>query len=288
MTFLPCVCLGRAQRDPHHRPDPDARESPGEGERSLSPVGWFRGIHTAIHDSFHNPSVISISWGGPEQTWSRQTLRALNHQFKVAAALGITVCAAAGDNGYTDGVSGTAANVDFPASSPYVLACGGTSLRSSEGRITSETVWNDGPNKSNPQSATGGGVSAFFAMPSYQQSAGVPASVDPPFNTGRGVPDVAGAADPYTGYRVRVDGTNQVIGGTSAVAPLWAALITLVNQKLGNPAGYLNPLLYANAAAGGAFTDIVSGDNGAYQAGPGWDPCTGLGSPDGTVLADLL
>jgi kumamolisin len=240
-------------------------------------MGWLRGISSAIHDSFHNPSVISISWGGPEQTWTR-------------AALGITICAAAGDNGYTDGVPGMSANVDFPASSPYVLACGGSSVKSADGSITDETVWNDAPNNPNPSNAgaTGGGISAFFPLPSYQSDADVPPSINPPNNPGRGVPDVAGDADPNTGYRIRVDGTNQVVGGTSAVAPLWAGLLALINQKLGKPVGFVNPLLYSQGLSGGGFNDIVSGTNGKYAAGPGWDPCTGLGSPDGTALSEVL
>jgi kumamolisin len=251
-------------------------------------LGWLRGIGTAIHDSFHQPSVISISWGGPEETWTRQALRAMNFQFKAAAAMGITICAAAGDNGFTDGIPGSSAHVDFPASSPYVLACGGTSLKSSGSNISSETVWNDGPNRANPSSGTGGGISAFFALPFYQSAANVPPSVNPPNKPGRGVPDVAGDADPNTGYRVRVDGTDQIVGGTSAVAPLWAGLIALFNEKLGSPSGFLNPLLYNQGLAGGGFNDIVSGNNGAYEAGPGWDACTGLGSPNGTVLSGVL
>jgi kumamolisin len=253
-------------------------------------MGWLRGISSAIHDSFHNPSVISISWGGPEQTWTRAALRAMNYEFKTAAALGITICAAAGDNGYTDGVPGMSANVDFPASSPYVLACGGSSVKSADGSITDETVWNDAPNNPNPSNAgaTGGGISAFFPLPSYQSDADVPPSVNPPNNPGRGVPDVAGDADPNTGYRIRVDGTNQVVGGTSAVAPLWAGLLALINQKLGKPVGFVNPLLYSQGLSGGGFNDIVSGTNGKYAAGPGWDPCTGLGSPDGTALSEVL
>jgi kumamolisin len=251
-------------------------------------LGWLRGISAAIHDSFHQPSVISISWGGPEGSWSRQALRAINFEFKAAAAMGITICGASGDNGYTDGVPGSVAHVDFPASSPYVLACGGTSLESSGDSISAETVWNDGPNEANPTSATGGGVSAVFPVPSYQSDANVPPSVNPPNKPGRGIPDVAGDADPNTGYRVRVDGTDQIVGGTSAVAPLWAGLIALINQKLGKPVGFLNPLLYNQGVAGGGFNDITSGNNGRYKSGAGWDPCTGLGSPNATVLADLL
>ena len=257
-----------------------------------STLGWFLGVGEAIHDAFRNPSIISISWGGPEKfSWNLATCNAIDILFQAAAAMGITVCAAAGDNGYTDGVPGSTPYVDFPASSPYVLACGGTSLKSVNGTISDETVWNDGPNPSNPKSATGGGVSTFFpqiAPSSYQSNVNVPPSENTSVNPARGVPDVAGNADPNTGYIIRVDGTTQTVGGTSAVAPLWAGLLALVNQQLGKPVGFVNPLLYSQGVAGGGFNDIVDGSNGKYQAGPGWDPCTGLGSPNGAVLPSLL
>jgi kumamolisin len=105
------------------------------------------------------------------------------------------------------------------------------------------------------------------------------------------VPDVAAVADPATGYRVRVDGKPFVLGGTSAVAPLWAALVCRLTQALGRPLGLLQPVLYANATAGAptkGFRDITSGDNGAYHAAAGWDPCTGLGVPEGSVLLDVF
>jgi kumamolisin len=248
-------------------------------------LGWLRAISTAIHDSYHNPSIISISWGGPEDSWSRAAIAAMNYEFQVAGALGITICTAAGDQGFTDGVPGTQAHVDFPASSPYVLACGGTRLESAGGNISAESVWND-----SADSATGGGVSAIFDLPSYQSDADVPASVNPPHRAGRGVPDVAGDADPNTGYRIRVDGQDVIIGGTSAVAPLWAALLARINQTLGARVGYVNAMLYSQGAAAGAFNDITSGDNGhgGYSAGPGWDACTGLGTPNGTALSEIL
>jgi len=148
--------------------------------------------------------------------------------------------------------------------------------------IAREVVWNDGPG-----SATGGGVSAVFALPSYQDAAHVPPSANPGGGRGRGVPDVAGDADPESGYQVIVDGQPGVIGGTSAVAPLWAGLIALINAQLGRPVGYLNPLLYAPAAKS-TFHDITVGDNDGYQATKGWDACTGLGSPDGVKLLAAL
>jgi kumamolisin len=173
--------------------------------------------------------------------------------------------------------------VDFPASSPFALGCGGTKLIASGHSISSETVWDESPG-----SATGGGVSDFFAPPAYQSSASVPPSDNPGARKGRGVPDVAGDADPESGYVVRVDGEQAVIGGTSAVAPLWAGLIALINQKLGRPVGYLNPLLYGSLVGTNALRDISAGSNGVYSAGRGWDACTGWGSPDGSKLLDAL
>ncbi len=155
-----------------------------------------------------------------------------------AAALGVTITVAAGDNGSSDGASGN--NVDFPASSPHVLGCGGTTLEGSGTTISSETVWNDG----SAGGATGGGVSNDFALPDWQANAGVPASTSA--SGGRGVPDVAGDASPETGYNILVDGQQEVVGGTSAVAPLWAGLIALINQQRGTPVGFVNPTLYAN------------------------------------------
>ena len=234
----------------------------------------------AVHDTTNNPSVISISWGGPESSWTAQALKALDAACQSAAALGITITVASGDNGSTDG--GTGNNVDFPASSPHVLACGGTKLTGSGSTISSEVVWNE---QASGEGATGGGVSNVFPLPSWQANAKVP----PPSVSagGRGVPDVAGDADPVTGYQIRVDGKSMVIGGTSAVAPLWAGLIALNNQQNGKSAGFIQPQIYA-AKGASAFNDIVSGNNGAFSAGPGWDACTGLGSPIGAKLIALL
>jgi kumamolisin len=241
--------------------------------------GFLDAITTAVHDTLRKPSVISISWGGPESTWTAQSLNSFNQAFEDATLLGVTVCCAAGDSGSSDGVTDGEAHVDFPASSPNVLACGGTRLQSSGGKITAEVVWNEG----SAGGATGGGVSDTFPLPAYQANAGVPVSVNPSHFKGRGVPDVSGDADPATGYEIRVDGKSAVFGGTSAVAPLWAALVVLVNEQAAKPVGFLNPALY-EAAAKRAFRDITSGNNGAYTAGPGWDACTGLGTPDGRKL----
>ena len=243
--------------------------------------GFTDAISTAVHDTTNKPSVISISWGGPESSWTQQSMTALDAACQSAAALGITITVAAGDDGSTDGVTGSANHVDFPASSPHVLACGGTKLIGSGSTITSEVVWNETAAK---EGATGGGVSTVFALPTWQASSGVPLAGT---FAGRGVPDVAGDADPATGYEVRVDGQSMVIGGTSAVAPLWAGLIAVNNAKNTTTAGFLQPAIYA-AKAKSCFHDIVSGNNGAFSAGPGWDACTGLGSPIGTSLVALL
>jgi len=242
--------------------------------------GFIDAVASAVHDTTNNPGVISISWGGPESSWTAQAMNALDAACQSAAALGITITVAAGDNGSTDGATGN--NVDFPASSPHVLGCGGTKLAGSGSTITSEVVWNE---QASNEGATGGGVSNVFPLPSFQANAKVPAPSSS--GGGRGVPDVSGDADPVTGYQVRVDGQNMVIGGTSAVAPLWAGLIALSNKQNGKNAGFLQPQLYS-AKGAAAFNDIVSGNNGAFSAGPGWDACTGLGSPIGSRLIALL
>jgi len=242
--------------------------------------GFIDAIASAVHDTTNKPGILSISWGGPESTWTGQAVTALDQACQAAAALGITITVACGDSGSTDGVAGTANHVDFPASSPHVLACGGTRLVGAGTTIASEVVWNE---LATGNGATGGGISALFPLPIWQQNANVPPTTSSA--GGRGVPDVAGDADPASGYQILVDGQTGVIGGTSAVAPLWAGLIALANQQNGNTAGFINPTLYAN---GPCFNDITSGSNGAFSAGPGWDPCTGLGSPRGAAIIQAL
>jgi kumamolisin len=260
--------------------------------------GFLAALNAAIHDTVRKPSVVSISWGGAEDFSTIQSLNAFDQALQDAASMGVTVCCSAGDDGSSDLTTDPSAphqqdgnpHVDFPASSPFSLACGGTKLLGSGTSISSEVVWNEG------DGGTGGGVSNIFDRPAFQSSSGVPKS--PKGKVGRGVPDVAGDADPETGYQlVLVGGHKGVIGGTSAVAPLWAGLVALINQRLtalGKPrAGLLNPLLYQVPSVSGAFHDIVSGNNdieglGKYKAGTGWDPCTGLGTPDGTLLLKAL
>jgi kumamolisin len=163
---------------------------------------------------------------------------------------------------------------------PLVLACGGTTLKTKGGAIVAERVWRDGRH-----ATTGGGISRVFPRPPWQASASVPRSPNKKLRHGRGLPDVsANAAD----YLLTVDGKTIVIGGTSAVAPLWAGLIARINQKRGRSLGFVNPVLYAlykKLRAQGAMREIVKGSNGTYRARRGWDACTGLGSPDGEKLA---
>jgi len=246
-------------------------------------AGFVDAVNGALHGPQGKPSIISISWGSAESEWTSQGVQSLDQAFQDAAALGVTVCAASGDGGSSDGVSDGLAHVDYPASSQYVLGCGGTRLNAAGGKITSQVVWDDLPSGG----ATGGGVSDVFPLPSWQAGAGVPPSANPGGRVGRGVPDVSGDADPQTGYSVLVDGQQITVGGTSAVAPLWTGLLALFNQGIGKPVGYINPLLYQKTSAS-AFDDIVSGTNGAYKAGPGWDACTGWGSPDGVKLQGVL
>jgi kumamolisin len=242
--------------------------------------GFLDAVVAAIHDTTNGPNLISISWGGPEETWSAQTRTAFESAFEDAASLGITILAAAGDAGATDGSSNGALEVDFPASAPGAIACGGTTVTISGGAVTAETTWNE---LARGEGATGGGVSEVFPLPSFQSGVDVPPA--PNGFVGRGVPDVAADADPATGYAVLVDGQSLVLGGTSAVAPLWAGLLACINSILGAPVGFVTPELYADESS---FRDITTGGNGGYDAGPGWDPCTGLGSPNGAALLAAL
>ena len=241
--------------------------------------GFLDAITTAAHDTVNRPSVISISWGLSEDSWSQANLTAFDQAFQAAGMLGVTVFAASGDNGSSDGVGDGLAHVDFPASDPFVVGCGGTRLVANGPVIQSEIVWNDA------SGSTGGGVSDKFPLPSFQALAGVPPSANPGHNVGRGVPDVAGNADPVTGYQCVVGGQSVTIGGTSAVAPLWAGLMALVNSRAGRSVGFITPTLYQY---GSAFSDITSGNNGAYQSGSGWDACTGWGSPKGSQIEQVL
>jgi len=261
-----------------------------------SDQSFLGAINAIVHDTTNNPNVVSISWGGPEDTAEAQFQSEFDQILQAAAQIGMTVCVAAGDSGSADYASNDTnwdgkAHVDFPASSPNVLACGGTLLTASGTSISSEVVWHDGPND-----GTGGGVSRVFPQPSYQTPVEQQAAVDPAGPIMRGVPDVCGDAAPGSGYQVLCDGQSfpdasqgvPPVGGTSAVAPLWAGLAARLNQALGKPVGFLNPAIYAIPSSAAAFNDITSGNNGDYSAGPGWDACTGLGSPSGQNLLVAL
>jgi kumamolisin len=237
--------------------------------------GFQDALSIAIHDQLNKPSAVSISWGNSESNWTAQSMENFSQVAQEASLLGITITVATGNSGSSDGVTDGKSHVDFPASCPYVLACGGTRLVAANGAISSETVWNDGAQAG----ATGGGYSTVFARPAWQAS-----DVTQP---NRGTPDVAGNADPETGYNILVDGQQMVVGGTSTVAPLWAGLVLLLNQKLNRRLGFLNPSLYSRDQSSD-FRDITMGNNGAYSAAFGWDPCTGLGSPLGTQLLQTL
>ncbi|HTX28955.1 MAG TPA: S53 family peptidase [Streptosporangiaceae bacterium] len=330
----------------------------------FAPNNGDQGFVDAISDASTAspaPIAISISWGESEDSWTAQGRQAMDSAIADAAAMGITVCVAAGDNGSGDAVTDGQPHCDFPASSPHALGCGGTKLVAdpSTGVITSEVVWNE---TASNEGAGGGGVSDQFALPTWQATAGVPVRAAGTTTTttttagqggaaaaasehnehhehhehrghkageheshrhhggsggaggsssggaggssaggsggsaaggtvGRGVPDVAGNADPTTGYQIMSDGQSQVVGGTSAVAPLWSALIARLAQATGQRFGLIQTALYAGITPGTdvpGFRDITSGNNGAYAAGPGWDACSGLGVPVGTDLLTVL
>jgi kumamolisin len=264
-------------------------------------AGFIDAIKAAVHDKQRKPSVVSISWGGaedPQGHFSPQFMDGINEAIRDAAILGVTVCVAAGDDGAPDMERkgwDRKPHADFPASSPFALGCGGTQLIGSGTHIDSESVWNGGAD----DGAGGGGVSNYYARPAYQAKAGVPNS--PKGKRGRGVPDVAGNADPASGYEMFFQGKVQTgknaWGGTSAVAPLMAGLLALINEKLAksskNTAGFINPQIYGTGGPA-AFRDIIKGDNdiyhdlGKYSASVGWDACTGLGVADGKKLRALL
>ncbi|MGN6378732.1 MAG: S53 family peptidase [Gaiellales bacterium] len=242
--------------------------------------GFVNALKAAIHNPDHRPCAISISWGMAEENWSEQTRNEMDQAFQDAGTLGITVTAASGDDGSTDNQPQGAPHVDYPAASPWVLGCGGTQLEAANGTISAETVWDD---LSANGGASGGGISHLYSQPDWQSANKVQRADTG--GEGRGVPDVAGNACPSTGYKVRVDGQDTVVGGTSAVAPLWAALTARLTQGLNTSIGFMQPFL---AARSGWSRDITEGSNGAYDAGAGWDPCTGWGSPNGQAIMSAM
>lgn len=248
--------------------------------------GLANALAAAVHDKVNRPSVVVMTWGEPESLFPKQARIAMDNALADAAKLGVTVIAAAGDELATERMGDGKAHVDYPASSPYVLACGGTAitLDAAGTSIVDEVVWNDG------FTGTGGGVSDIYAVPAYQKSLTLP----PSFNDRRkrrGVPDIAAAAAAVNGYRVVLDGNDVVASGTSASAPLWGATIALANAERGRPLGFMNARLYQQPAL---LRPIVSGNNMengtdiGYRAGPGWSACTGLGVPKGADLIRAL
>ncbi len=272
--------------------------------------GFLAAINEAIHDTANEPSVVSISWGGPEESWTPQAMEAMDEAFADAAALGVSVFVASGDQGSADRLQFVEnepgelvrnpeydgkAHVNFPASAPHAIACGGTRLEGEGAVIDSETVWNDGNGW-----ASGGGVSAFFKPPAWQQAALAELSpvTAPGKKPGRGVPDVAGDADADTGYRMYCGGKAEVAGGTSAVAPLWAGITARLNKEKQRQLGFLNTALYSSTGRS-CLRDVTVGTNAiaashgvkgtpGYEAKVGWDCCTGLGTPNGPALRAAL
>ena len=247
-------------------------------------AGFADAISSASQDATHKPSVMSISWGSAEANWTQQATQTINSLLHDAATLGISVFAASGDSLAPDGVGDGQAHVDFPASSPWAMGCGGTATTLAGNAIATQAVWNDG------DSGTGGGISDLFDPPAFQSAADLPASVNGGRH-GRGVPDLAGNAAPASGYVIVVGGVRQVAGGTSAVAPLWAGLAARINQRAAYPVGFFLPAVYGRPEL---FTQVTSGSNRpagsriGYPARPGWNACTGLGTPRGQALSDAL
>ncbi|SON96702.1 Peptidase [Xanthomonas citri pv. fuscans] len=235
--------------------------------------GFLEAINAAIHDAEHSPGIIAISWGFTESQWTPQSRQAYDCAFRAAALMGITVCIAAGDDGASDGQPGL--NVCFPASSPFVLACGGTRLQVTADSAN-EQAWASG----------GGGESRFFARPAWQNNLRLTDAQHQSRQLRmRGVPDVAANADVQTGYYLSINGQPAVMGGTSAAAPLWAALLARIYGANRMQPHFVLPRLYGRPEA---FRDIVAGDNAGFRASTGWDANTGLGVPDGARLAEAL
>lgn len=242
--------------------------------------GWVKAIQRATTD---HVTVLLIGWGQPESRWTRLELDKINEVLEAAAESSITIVCEAGDRGPTDGIYDRRRHVEFPASSPWVLAVGGTSLRAAEHAIQSEVVWNE-----KTMGATGGGTSVYFNRPDWQ--ANVPMPGEPDGHAGRGIPDVVATAS-TTFARIVIHGKVVPIGGTTVSAAVWAGLISLLNQGAGHNIGYLNPKLYREIGPAGLLRPITEGDNTAdhvegFKAQSGWSPVAGWGSPNGEKLLE--
>lgn len=265
--------------------------------------GWLTILDAAIHDAKNDPGVLSASWGFAEDKliWTQQAMTQINESLKEAAAIGVSVCIAAGDDGSSDAIPDGYAHVNFPASSPYALAVGGTTIPV-KGSKQPDIVWKEGSGvRATGGGSTGGGVSAQFLRPNWQRNIKIK-SVNPGAISGRCLPDIAANADwNKSPYLLVVGGAPQPNGGTSAATPLVASLLTRINEKRAKNkrVGYVTPLLYqrrgkAAATIGAAgCSDVKTGNNttasvGGYSAGPGYDAVSGWGTPDGKKLAKLL
>ena len=267
------------------------------------------GLVEAISKAFElDATAVSVSWGNNEANWNVNPTEAANHIFKVVAGYGSdapTICCASGDWGSPGmpndaGKLPTTANAFFPASSPYVLAVGGTVFQECGGHLQGEAVWNSVFLKQ--RGASGGGISGVFKRHACQEDRGLPSITteekywlgqkEEPF-AGRGVPDVAAVADRDTGIELCIGGETVLSSGTSAAAPIWAGLLACVAEKTGSRLGCINTLLYSKEFAP-AFREITVGNNNIsddvpyFEAGVGWNGCCGLGSPRGELLAGKL
>jgi kumamolisin len=278
--------------------DIDVAASVGQGAKIAvyfapwTEQGWVDVVSVAVHDATNDPSVLSISWGWPEfetaagLTWTAAAMNAVSTTFQEAAALGVTVFAASGDQGSDCQIGDGNAHVIYPGCDPYVTSCGGTEIEDVSGTTFAEVLWND-------NGASGGGVSVNFGIPSWQATVDVPASVNDGHH-GRSIPDIAGNAHPDSGYVLVQDGGNiGPVGGTSAVAPLYAGLVALMNAHLNDRVGFLNSVLY-QLAASGVFRDVTCCGTNAFSGAPGypvgngWDATTGFGSVRGAALLNEL
>ncbi len=242
-----------------------------------NPRGQFEGFaRTMTHPT--RPTVISCSWSAHEHDVPPSLLGVLNRLFMFAALRNITICCSSGDDG---AAPGERRRVHFPASSPYVLACGGSTFPDPAG-VRRESVWNEqvGPK----HMSSSGGFSRVFPRPWWQRDRVKRRGGG---RSGRAVPDVAAKADFRHGYRIVAGGRTVALGGTSAATPTWAALVARLNDAVRSPVGCISPQLYSERARGALYA-VTSGGNGTYRAARGWNPCTGLGTPIGAALLDLV
>jgi kumamolisin len=250
-----------------------------------SKCGWLDALVTALADEAAAPSIVSMSYGQAERHFSTAEIACFEEVFIAAALVGMTVIVASGDSGAYD-PAGRQLEVNYPASSRFVLACGGTELLDNDGRIASERVWNAAP-----KIATGGGFSTRSELPEWQRGP-LRAALERyrkeyAAGQGRGTPDLVAMASP--GFTIVRGGAQTARGGTSAVAPFLAALVARINQRLeGAPAGFFTPLLYERGSEHRLFREIRQGDLPPFHPNGGWDPSVGLGAPKGSELLQLL